>query len=121
MGFIKSKGGYSLLMRIRNKCKMNIDALDKKAVKNFEGQVNVPAYEHYVRPDHSELFKAKVRELGKHQVEITAPASLVFVGNINVSIETALRTSHLHFLLKLYNHQDVVINIVILMFISIQW
>ena len=27
--------------------------------------------------------------------EITAPASLVFVGNINVGIETALRTSHL--------------------------
>jgi len=69
-------------------------------------------YGHYVRPDHGELFKAKVRELGKHQVEITAPASLVFVGDINVSIETALRTSHLHFLLKLYNHQDVVINIV---------
>jgi len=60
-------------------------------------------YEHYVRPDHGELFKAKVRELEKHQVEITAPASLVFVGNINVSIETALKTSHLHFLLKLYN------------------
>jgi len=54
-----------------------------------------------------------VRELEKHQVEITAPASLVFVGDINVSIETALRTSHLHLL---YNHQDVVINIVILMF-----
>ncbi len=90
---------------------MNIDTLDEKAVKNFEGrivkkdlvnslkgQVNVPAYvleyllgkycsssdeevveaglqevkrilsEHYVRPDHSELFKAKVRELGNHQV-----------------------------------------------------
>jgi len=54
-----------------------------------------------------------VRELGKHQVEITAPASLVFVGNINVSIETALRTSHLHLLLKLYNYQDVVINVYI--------
>ena len=54
-----------------------------------------------------------MRELGKHQVEITAPASLVFVGNINVSIETALRTSHLHLLLKLYNHQDVVINVYI--------
>jgi len=90
---------------------MNIDTLDEKAIKNFEGrivkkdlvsslkgQVNVPAYvleyllgkycsssdeevvgaglqevkrilsEHYVRPDHSELFKARVRELGKHQV-----------------------------------------------------
>ena len=67
-------------------------------MSSLKGQVNVPAYvleyllgkycsssdeevvgaglqevkrilsEHYVRPDHSELFKARVRELGKHQV-----------------------------------------------------
>jgi len=70
----------------------------KDLVSSLKGQVNVPAYvleyllgkycsssdeevveaglqevkrilsEHYVRPDHSDLFKAKVRELGKHQV-----------------------------------------------------
>ena len=67
-------------------------------MSSLKGQVNVPAYvleyplgkycsssdeevvgaglqevkrilsEHYVRPAHSELFKARVRELGKHQV-----------------------------------------------------
>lgn len=70
----------------------------KDLVNSLKGQINVPAYvleyllgkycsssdeevveagleevkrilsEHYVRPDHSELFKAKVREFGKHQV-----------------------------------------------------
>lgn len=70
----------------------------KDLVNSIKGQINVPTYvleyllgkycsssdeeviesglqevkrilsEHYIRPDHAELFKAKVREFGKHQV-----------------------------------------------------
>ena len=79
IGFIKSKSGYLLLMRIRN-------------IVNY--------------------LKPKCKSLGNIKLKLQLPHLLLFVGDINVSIETALRTSHLHLLLKLYNHQDVVINIV---------